>query len=150
MTLVRWKPARSLFPLSGIGDFDSAVSDFFSRPFGFFRELDFGWSPRVDVTESETAYELHAELPGIKKKEIEVSFQDDILTISGEKKHEEKKEDRENTYYHRESGYGSFKRSFRFTQPVFDENISAKYKDGILTITVPKAEVPEPQKVEIR
>ena len=147
MTLVKWKPAHSL---DWFRDFDSIVSDFFPRSLTRVRDFDFGWSPKVDVTESEMAYEFHAELPGIKKKEIEVSYKDDVLTIRGEKKHEEKKEDKKNDYYYRESRYGEFERSFRFTHPIDEHAISAKYKNGVLTITVPKAKIPEPQKVEIK
>ena len=150
MTVVKWKPARSLFPLSGIRNFDSLVSDFFPRRLSPIRDFDFGWSPNVDVSETEEAYELRAELPGIEKKEIEVSFKDDVLTISGEKKREAKKDDKANRSYYHESYYGTFERSFRFAQPVKDEHITATFKNGILDIKVPKSEVTEQHKVAIK
>ncbi|KPK88941.1 hypothetical protein AMJ80_10460 [bacterium SM23_31] len=145
MTLVKWKPAAILGR-----DFDSLVSDFFPGPVGAIRFGDMTWSPNVDVNETEKTFEINVELPGIKKNEIEVSFEDNILTLKGEKKYEDKKEDKKNHYYYRESGYGKFERSFRMTVPVVEEKISAKYKNGILIITVPKAEIPEPRKVEIK
>lgn len=145
MTLVKWKPAASLRR-----DFDSMFSDFFPRPVGLLRFSDAAWSPNVDVNETDKAFEIHVELPGIKKNEIEISFNDGILTLKGEKKYEEKKEDKKNNYFYRESGYGRFERSFRMTVPVVEDKITAKYKKGILTVSIPKAEIPEPHKVEIK
>jgi len=145
MTLVKWKPAASLRR-----DFDSLISDFFPNPVGLLRFSDAAWSPNVDVNETEKAFEIHVELPGVKKNEIEISFNDGILTLKGEKKYEEKKEDKKNNYFYRESGYGRFERSFRMTVPVDEDKITAKYKKGILTISIPKAEIPEPHKVEIK
>ena len=150
MTLVKWKPARNLVTFPGLDDFDSLFSDFFSRPFGLQRNADLDWSPNVDVNETDKEYLLHAELPGIDKKEIEVSVNDSVLTLRGERRFEEKKEDTENNYLFRENRYGKFERSFRFSETVLEDKISAKYKDGILTITIPKAEIPEAHKVEIK
>lgn len=145
MTLVKWKPAAILGR-----DFDSLISDFFPRPVGLLRFSDAVWSPNVDVNETDKAFEIHAELPGIKKNEIEISFKDGFLTLKGEKKYEKKKEDKKNNCYYRESGYGKFERSFRMTLPVVEDKITAKYKNGILTVSVPKAEIPEPKKIEVK
>lgn len=152
MTLVKWNPTRNLGLLTGFGDLDSVVSDFFAAPFGLTGLNDPGWSPRVDVKETEKEFEVHAELPGIDKKEIEITVNDGVLAIKGEKKHEvnDKNGEGENTYRFRESGYGKFERSFRFSEPVIEDRITAKYKNGVLSINVPKAEVPEPHKVEIK
>ena len=150
MTLVKWKPARNLVNFPAMNDFDSLFSDFFSSPFGLQRNRDLDWSPNVDVNETDKEYQLFAELPGIDKKEIEVSINDGVLTLKGERKFEEKKEDKENNHVFRESRYGKFERSFRFSEKVLEDKIAGKYKDGILTVTVPKAEVPEAHKVEIK
>jgi len=150
MTLVKWKPARNLVPFSGLNDFDSLFSDFFSSPFGLRRESHLGLSPNVDVNETDKEYRLYAELPGIDKKEIEVTINDGVLTLKGERKSEENVEDKENNLVFRESRYGKFERSFRFSEKVLEDKIAGKYKDGILTITIPKAEIIEAHKVEIK
>jgi len=150
MTLVKWKPARNLVPFSGLNDFDSLFSDFFSGSIGLQQNSVRGWSPTVDVNETDKEYRLYAELPGIEKKEIEVSVNDGVLTLKGERKSEDKEEDKENNRVFRESRYGKFERSFRFSEKVLEDKIAGKYKDGILTITIPKAEIPEAHKVEIK
>ncbi|MEO3430967.1 Hsp20/alpha crystallin family protein [Pelagibius sp. CAU 1746] len=91
---------------------------------------------RVDTSEDDKAYHVTAELPGMTEKDIEVTFADNMLTISGEKK--EEKEVKEENYHRRERSFGSFRRSFTLPSEVDEGKISAAFKDGIMTIDLPK------------
>jgi HSP20 family protein len=108
-------------------------------PFGeTISALDLEWTPRLDLIESEAAYEVKTELPGMAKKDIDISLDRDVLVIKGEKKSE--KEESGKHYHRREGRYGTFYRSIRLPGEVKEDNIDAAFKDGILTITLPKTE----------
>ncbi|WP_193370172.1 Hsp20/alpha crystallin family protein [Pelagibius marinus] len=92
---------------------------------------------RVDTSEDDKAYHVTAELPGMTEKDIEVTFADNMLTISGEKR--EEKEVKEENYHRRERSFGSFRRSFSLPSEVDEGKISAAFKDGVMTIDLPKA-----------
>lgn len=100
--------------------------------------------PSVDVVENDKRYELTAELPGINEKNIDLKVSNGMLTISGEK--EEKKEESDKDYYLSERSYGSFQRSFQVPDGVDVDKIDATFKNGVLTVTLPKS--PEAQKAE--
>ncbi len=106
------------------------------------------WTPRVDVKETKDAYELLADLPGLDKKDIKISLQDNVLTLQGERR-EETKEEEENRYYY-ERQYGAFTRSFRLPEKVDEKNIQAEYKDGVLKITLRKSEEAKAKQIEIK
>lgn len=93
-------------------------------------------APAVDVAETEKAYEITAELPGLDGKNVEVKFADGILTIKGEK--QEEKEEKKKDYYLSERSYGSFQRSFQVPDSVDPDKIEASFKNGVLTVTLPK------------
>ncbi len=118
---------------------------FDAEPF-WYGELSWGKVPAVDIAETEKGYEITAELPGIDEKNVEVKYADHTLTIKGEKK-EEKKEKKEN-YYLSERSYGSFQRSFRVPEGVDADKVEAAFKNGVLTVTLPKT--PETQNKEKR
>lgn len=99
-------------------------------------------APAVDVAETEKAYEITAELPGMDEKNIEVKVTDGSLTIKGEK--QEEKEEKKKDYYLHERHFGSFERSFRLPEGVDADKIEASFKKGVLTVTLPKK--PEAQK----
>ena len=145
MTLVKFRPARRM-----IRGYNPLFSDFVSRAVNLESERDNSWSPRVDIIDGEKNIEIRAELPGINKSEIGITFKDDILTIKGERKSENSEGKESDNYFYRESRYGSFERSFKMNVPVEDEKIKAKYKNGIMTVSIPKAAVPEPKKIEIK
>lgn len=148
MSLIKWNPVNSM---DLFRDFDSMLNDAFFRPSGPMRRPEnVNWRPRIDVLEKETAYEVVAELPGMEKKNISVSVKDDVLTISGEKKLEKQKE--EDNYFCCERSFGKFERSFRMADRIEAGKITAEYTDGVLKLTVPKIEAPEPasQKIEIK
>jgi len=92
---------------------------------------------RVDTTEDEKAYHVTAELPGLSEKDVEVTFADNTLTISGEKK--EEKEVKEENYHRRERSFGSFRRSFALPVEINESKISASFKNGVMTIELPKS-----------
>ena len=92
---------------------------------------------RVDTSEDDKAYHVTAELPGMTEKDVEVTFADNTLTISGEKK--EEKEVKEENYHRRERSFGSFRRSFTLPAEVDEGKISAAFKDGVMTIDLPKS-----------
>lgn len=106
--------------------------------------------PQVNTREGEYAYHVELDLPGIKKEDIEITTEDNVLTISGERKLKE--EVKEDDYYKVESRYGKFTRSFTLPEKVDVENIHAESNDGVLEVVIPKLEEEEkkPKKIEIK
>ena len=96
------------------------------------------FSPKVDIAESDQAFEIQLHVPGVKKDEIKIDLNDDQITISGERKFENEK--KEKNFHSVESFYGNFKRTFHLPEVVDRENVDASYVDGILTVTLPKDE----------
>jgi len=138
MTLMKYRPYRSLLSL------DDDVRRFFNV--GNY-ESDTVWSPKVDIIDNDDSYELKAELPGLKKKDINISVEDGTLTISGDKKMEEEK--KEKNYHLRESYYGKFERSFRLPKDVEYDNIKAEFNDGVLDVRIPKSEKAKPKQISV-
>lgn len=99
-------------------------------------DFAFGAIPSVDIVEKDDAYKVSAELPGIAASDIEVKFSDGMLTIAGEK--QEDKEEKKKDYFLSERRYGSFKRSFRVAEGIDADKIEAVFKNGVLTVTLPK------------
>ena len=95
------------------------------------------WSPTIDFSETKDAFLVKTEVPGIDPKEIQVSLQDHVLTISGERKKEE--EEKDERFYRIERSYGAFTRSIRLPAPVDEHKVNAVFKNGLLMITVPKS-----------
>src|SRR5690606_1340736 len=129
-------------------DIDQWFNEFGNR-FGRLpiqHELPFVASPPVDVVEKDGAYEITAELPGISEPDLEVKCTGDTITIKGEKK--EEKEEKKKDYYLSERRFGTFRRSFRMPEGTDPDKIKATFKDGVLTLTLPKT--PEAQKRERR
>lgn len=106
------------------------------------------WVPAVDVEESEKDYVLRAEVPGLKKENIKISLTEKGLSLSGEKKAEAAREGR--TVHRAERPFGAFQRTYALAEPIQTDKITAQYKDGILEITVPKAQKEQPQEIEIQ
>jgi HSP20 family protein len=119
-------------------------SVFEAEPF-WRRELSWIGTPAVDITETDKAYEITADLPGMDEKDIEVKLANGGLTIKGEKK--EEKEEKKKDYYLHERRFGSFERRFRLPDGVDAEKIEASFKKGVLTVTLPKTvEAQKPEK----
>lgn len=123
--------------------FDRFVDSFFSTP-----QARGEIGPAVDIEENDKSYTVTTELPGMDEKNIDVTLVDGLLTITGEKKEESKKEDSKCIVSERR--YGSFKRSFRLPENVKADEIKAQFKNGILTIDVPKAQTPKPKQIKIQ
>jgi len=102
----------------------------------FRREPTWAKMPAVDVVESEKAYEITADLPGMDEKNIEVKVADGVLTIKGER--QEEKEEKKKDYYLQERSFGSYQRSFGLPEGVDPDKIEASFKKGVLTVTLPK------------
>ena len=151
-------PASAGFPaLPTFEDMDSRMNRFIERAFG--DPLAFaaapealGWVPAMEISESVKELTLTAELPGIDQKDIDVSFEDGMLTIRGEKMEEKKESEEEKKVYLYERTYGSFSRSFALPPNVDATNIAAEFEKGILKIHLPKmADVkPKGRKVEVK
>jgi HSP20 family protein len=105
------------------------------------------WSPPVDVYEDHDAIVIKADLPGIKQEEIDIEMTDDTLTIRGERTFED--EARREQYVRVERQYGKFQRSFTIGLPVQADKVTASYRNGILEVTLPKAEAIKPKKVQV-
>jgi HSP20 family protein len=151
-----WRPFESLRREVDRLFEDFGSDDFWRRPLrslaGFERNLaqKLVASPAVDVTESDKAYEITAELPGLDEKNIEVNVANGGLTIRGEKK--EEKEEKQKDYYVSERRYGSFERYFSLPEGVDADKIQASFKNGVLKVTLPKtAEAQKPaKKIEVK
>ena len=133
-------------------NFDRMFSDDFFRPFGFLTRPEeelaqTGWLPAVDVRENDDALVFTAELAGIAKDDVEITVDDGILTLKGERRFNEN--DEEKNYRRIERAYGAFSRSFTLPSAVDAEHVEASFQDGLLTVTVPKAEVAKARKITI-
>ena len=106
------------------------------------------WSPSVDIFDKGGEVVIHAELPGMKKEDIDVRVENNVLTIRGKK--ERKDEVKEEGYFRTERAYGSFSRSFSLPTTVEISKIAADYKDGVLTLRLPKAEEAKPRQIEVK
>jgi len=132
-----------------IADFDpfSALSLFDELwPSSIMRAGEKPYMPEMDVTETDADYRIRLEAAGMDKKDFKIEFENGILTVSGEKKSEV--EEKKEKVYRLERRYGAFSRSLRFTD-VDGEKISAAYSNGVLEVTVPKTEKPQPKKIDI-
>jgi HSP20 family protein len=135
MSLVRWEPF-------------GAMDEMFNRFPGFFgrwpklpaeNESQYDWAPSVDISETGEEYLIRAALPAVKKEDVKVTVEDGMLTLSGERRQQE---ERQQEKFHKvETFYGSFSRSFALPDTVDEAGIRAESKDGVLTIHVPKAKI---------
>ena len=138
-------------PFTALNRIRNEIERIFEDPFSltapstsFFE----GWEPSVDVYEDKDKITVKAELPGMKKEDITVALDGDTLTISGERKHEEEHKDKET--YRSERYFGRFQRSITLSQQVDPRKIQANYKDGVLTVTLPKSEEAKPKQIEVK
>jgi HSP20 family protein len=106
-----------------------------------------GWTPRVDLSETEDAYHIHLDLPGVDKDDVDINLQDGTLTIRGERKEETREEGTNAVRVER--SFGQFFRSFTLPQTIKQDAIRATYDNGVLAVEVPKAEETKPRRIEI-
>ena len=139
-----WKPFRELATLR------EDMDRMWNRFLGEWPSLEpFGgeWAPSLDVSETKENIVVKAEVPGIDAKDIDISLSNDLLTIKGKK--EQEKEEKEENYHRVERSYGSFSRSVRLPREVHSDKIKASYKNGVLKITLPKAEEAKEIKIKV-
>ena len=105
------------------------------------------WAPTVDIAETEHELTVKADLPGVKPEDLDIRVENNILTIRGDRKFEKKTD--EKNYLRVERTYGSFSRSFSLANTVKTEAIKADYKDGVLTLTIPKREEAKPKQIKV-
>ena len=145
MTLVRWNPVNDMLNLHR--EFDHVFTGFHTKR---ERDEDYEsavWSPMVDIVEDEEKYELSFDLPGMNREDIRMNFIESTLKVSGERKSLEEKKD--STCHRVERLTGKFYRSFDFPTQVNSDNIAATYQNGVLTVTVPKADEVKPRQISI-
>lgn len=151
MAIERWRPFETFREL------EQRMEDLFRFPFtGLRRPLfgwrvpteDLAWTPALEMYEKPDKFIVRLEIPGMKKEDIDISFTNDTLTIAGERKVE--KEVKDEDYYRCEFNYGKFSRSLTVPSAVKADKIEAHYDNGILEITLPKAEEAKPKKIEIK
>lgn len=144
MALIRWEPVRELNTIQS--EMNRLFNTLFDAPApatGTARR----WIPAMDLVETADAFVLRADLPGLTEKDVKIEFEDNVLSISGERKseHEEKKEG----YYRVERSYGSFSRSLTLPEGVDPDAVKANFDRGVLEVRVPKPEQRKPHKVAI-
>ena len=123
----------------------------FDRLFGttFLAPTLTAWSPAVDVRETDNEFIVSAELPGLTQDDVYITIENGVLSLSGEKKEEREEGKADSGRYVLERRYGRFQRSFSLPRGVATDNISAKFSDGILTVTLPKAATAKPRQIKI-
>jgi HSP20 family protein len=143
LSLSRFEPFR------GVSTFQDQINRFFHEAFD--RSSDEAnltpWAPAVDIYETEHQLVVKAELPDIKPEELDIRVENNILTIRGERKFEKKVD--EKNYLRVERSYGSFSRSFSLANTVNTEAIQADYKNGVLTLSIPKPEEAKPKQIKV-
>ncbi len=145
MALMKWTPFGEL--TSFRREMDRLFERFFGEPPGL-ELLGMAWAPRLDVTETKDSLVVKAELPGLEVKDLDISVSGNTLTIKGEKQHE--KEEKDEHHYLIERSYGAFSRMVELPAPVAADKIKAAFKNGVLTITLPKTEEAKRKAIPIK
>lgn len=146
MNLIKWDPFREL------EDVSSRLNRIFGRPLartGQDNEMlaTADWMPSVDISETDAAYLIKGEIPGVRKEDVKVTLQDGMLTIQGERKQE--KEEKNKKFHRVECSYGNFVRSFRVPDDADESAVKAEFKDGMLNVTLPKSAKAKPKSVDV-
>lgn len=153
MTIMKWKPFKDLESWNPFKEFQLLANRFgplFDEMFPYEKGSESWlsqWVPAIDIYESDDAIKISAELPGLDKKDVEITVENNVLTIKGEKKLD--KEIKKERYYRCERCYGTFTRSFTLADYVDPESIKAQFKNGILEIAIPKKEHAKPKEITI-
>ena len=151
MALIRWTPRQDLWdPLANLSDIQQEMNRLLNTSLGRTgtRDLDGLFAPAIDVVEEKDRYIIKAELPGLSRDDVNVTLENNYLTIRGEKKHET--EEKSANYYHKERAYGSFSRTIELPTTVDAQKINAHFKDGVLQVTLPKSEAAKPKQIEVK
>ena len=146
MDLIQWKPFREVSRLRS--EMDRLWDDYFGPGRRALRPMEEDWMPAVDVSETGDKITIKAEVPGMEAKDIEIAMVGDTLTIKGEKKLE--REEKEENFHTVERSYGSFTRAMKLPATVDADKVEASYKNGVLTVVLPKKEEVKPKAIEIK
>ena len=146
MAIVRWDPFRDVATLQ------DRINRIFNESFGRSRDLDeevslYDWSPPVDIYETGDGIVLKVELPGVNKDDVSVEVKDNVLTLKGERLLDPKIKDEH--YYRKERSFGKFNRSFSLQETIKPDLIKASFKDGVLTVAIPRPEEEKPKQVTV-
>lgn len=129
-------------------EIDNVFDDFFTmKPTSFF---DSEWLPKLDVEEDEKEFKISAELPGMDEKDINLTLENSMLTISGEKKFEKEEKNDKKKFYHSERHFGKFTRSISLPEDVKVDDVKAMFKKGVLSINIPKDETRKQKRISIK
>ena len=152
--LTRWEPTMTRWnPFKDLEEMEKRLSTYVDRSAvrteaGKEAMTVAEWSPIVDITEDDKEYLIKADLPDVKKEDVKLTVQDDVMCISGERKYE--KEETGKKYHRVERAYGSFMRSFTLPEDADGSKVSAAYKDGVLNVHLPKSEKAKPKSIEVK
>ena len=146
MNLVKWDPFKEL------EDVSNRLNRLFSRsPARTESNQEMlamaDWTPSVDISETDTAYLIKGEIPGVKKEDVKITIEDGMVTMRGERKQE--KEEKNKKFHRIERSYGSFIRSFRMPDDVDESAIKAEFKDGMISVTLPKSAKAKAKAIEV-
>lgn len=152
--LSRWDPIRTQWnPWKELEEMEKRFTTLWGRPpakseLGKEAMTVAEWAPLVDIAEDDKEYVIKADLPDVKKDDVKISVQDNVVAISGERKYE--KEEKGKKYHRIERAYGSFLRSFTLPEDADGAKIAAEYKDGVLQVHLPKSEKAKPKTIEVK
>lgn len=151
-SLMRWRTPEMAWPsFDQLSNLRTEIDRLFESPLSELArasQLLSGWSPSIDLHEDKDNVYIRAELPGMKKEDIDLTLHDGALSISGERRSESTKEARQ--AHRTERFFGRFQRTVTLPSPVASDRVSAQYKDGVLTVTLPKTEEAKPKQIDVK
>ena len=141
MAIIKYSPFTDFEPFPGLKSFEDTMNRLFAEPSAR------PWMPPVDIAETENELVVKADVPDVRFEDIQVNLENDTLTLKGQRKFEKASE--KGGYHRIERSYGSFERSFTVPNTVDAEHVKADYKNGVLTVTLPKKESAKPRKINV-
>jgi len=146
--MTRSTPTRSQQP-RGRDDFERWLNAWMPNSPWEATFAESNWLPPVNIAEDQDSYKIEAELPGVPREDIKVTYNNGVLTITGERKEMQEQQKKDHRYHRMERVYGQFERSFRLPMTVKADQIRAEYNNGVLDLTIPKAEEAKPRQIAI-
>jgi HSP20 family protein len=145
--VTRWSPNRTQYPVNR-DPFTRLIDNFFGENMLPSEDVsNRAWMPAVNIRETDSAFFVEAELPGLTRDDIEITLENNLLKLSGERRFE--KDGNDESYHRVERSYGSFLRTFSLPSQVSSDDVKASFKDGVLVIEVPKAAEARPRKIDL-
>ena len=144
MAITLWRNRR---PFEGLTSWFDDVDTLFENDF-FTRPIDRSWAPAMDIEEKDGTYQVKADLPGVHKDDIHLELRDGYLTLKGERKYEHEEE--KDHYRRIERTHGTFKRRLKVPEGLTQKDIKAKYRDGVLELTIPTPKIEKPKAINVK